>query len=208
VINRLVKETRLLLIVAYPVMIYLLLSYQIAWLGALLVFAIIVWQLHKRDNWLTWALVMLVGVLLSARLFGTDAALKMSPLFIHGSLFTVFTQSLYNTPLIERFARLEFSDELPSGIAAYCRKLTILWAAFFAANIAGVAWLAIRGDDATWMLYNGLVVYLLIGTLLLGEYLWRRIAFSELAIMPLAQTVRLMIANGDKLWEQEKHDAA
>jgi len=207
--NRLVKGTQLvLLIAAYPVIIYLLLSFQLAWLGALLVFGMIVWKLRGRDNWLWWLLVLLLSALAAARLFGIDAMVKMSPLFIHTSLFSIFMQSLYHTPLIERFARLQFTTGLPPEIAAYCRKLTMLWTAFFAANIAGCVWLAIRGDDATWMLYNGLIVYLLIGALLLGEYLWRRIAFPELYIAPLADTLRSIIANGHKIWEREKHDAA
>jgi uncharacterized membrane protein len=197
-----------LLIISYPVIIYVLLSYQVAWLGALMVFGLIVWKLHHRDNWLWFALILLVTILVSARLFGTDAILRLSPLLIHISLFYIFMQSLNTTPLIEQFARLDFGDTLPAGIIAYCRKLTILWTIFFAANIAGCTWLAILGDDATWVLYNGLIVYLLIGALLLGEYLWRRIAFPDLEIPSLAHTIRSIINNGHKIWGLEKHDKA
>jgi uncharacterized membrane protein len=197
-----------LLIVGYPVIIYLLLSYQIAWLGALLVFGLIVWKLHRRDNWLWLAVILLVSILVSAQLFGIDAILRLSPLLIHISLFYIFMRSLNTIPLIERFARLEYDDKLPAGIAAYCRKLTVLWTTFFAANIVGCMWLAILGDDATWVLYNGLIVYLLIGALLLGEYLWRRIAFPDMEIPSLDQTIRSIINNGHKIWEQEKHDSA
>lgn len=197
-----------LLIAGYPVIIYLLLSYQVAWLGALMVFGLIVWKLHRRDNWLWLAVILLVSILVSARLFGIDAILRLSPLLIHSSLFYIFMQSLNTTPLIEQFARLDFGDALPAEIKAYCRKLTILWAIFFAANIAVCTWLAILGDDATWVLYNGLIVYLLIGTLLLGEYLWRRIAFPDMEIPSLAHSIRSIINNGHKIWGQEKHDSA
>jgi uncharacterized membrane protein len=197
-----------LLIVGYPMIIYLLLSYQVAWLGALLVFGLIVWKLHHRDNWLWLAVILLSSILVSARLFGIDAILRLSPLLIHISLFYIFMKSLSTIPLIERFARLEYDDKLPAGIAAYCRKLTVLWSAFFAANIAGCMWLAIQGDDGTWVLYNGLIVYLLIGALLLGEYLWRRIAFPDMEIPSLAHTIRSVINNGHKIWEQEEHDSA
>jgi uncharacterized membrane protein len=193
-----------LLIIGYPMIIYVLLSYQIAWLGALLVFSLVVWKLHHRDNWLWLALALLVGILVSARLFGIDAILRLSPLLIHISLFYIFMQSLNTTPLIEQFARLDFGDALPAEITAYCRKLTILWTIFFAANIAGCTWLAILGDDATWVLYNGLIVYLLIGALLLGEYLWRRIAFPDLEIPSLAHTIRSIINNGHKIWRSGK----
>ena len=207
--SHLVKGLRSgLLIAGYPVIIYVLLSYQVAWLGALMVFGLIVWKLHRRDNWLWLAVILLVSILVSARLFGIDAILRLSPLLIHSSLFYIFMQSLNTTPLIEQFARLDFGDALPAEIKAYCRKLTILWAIFFAANIAVCTWLAILGDDATWVLYNGLIVYLLIGTLLLGEYLWRRIAFPDMEIPSLAHSIRSIINNGHKIWGQEKHDNA
>lgn len=197
-----------LLFVAYPVIIYLLLSYQVAWLGAMLVFSMIVWKLQHRKNWLLWTGLLLCSVLVAARLFGSDAILKMSPLIIHASLFIIFAQSLNNTPMIERFARLDINGDLPAGVAGYCRKLTLLWAGFFAANIVGCMWLALWGDDRTWVLYNGLIVYLLIGALLLGEYLWRGIAFPDMDIPSLGHTVRSMINNGHKVWNQEKHDHA
>jgi len=197
-----------LLIIIYPVIIYLLLSLQVAWMGALLVFGLIVWKLHHRDNWLWLAVILLIIILMSAQLFGIDAILRLSPLLIHISLFYIFMRSLNTTPLIERFARLEYDDKLPAGIATYCRKLTVLWTVFFAANIVCCMWLAILGDDAIWVLYNGLIVYLLIGALLLGEYLWRRIAFPGMEIPPLAHTIRSIINNGHKIWEQEKYDDA
>ena len=80
------------MIAAYPVIIYLLLSYQLAWLGVLLVFAMLVWRLRGRDNGLWWLLALLVSALAAARLFGLEAMVKMSPLFIHTSLFSVFLQ--------------------------------------------------------------------------------------------------------------------
>jgi len=209
VTSRHINEVLLsILIAGYPVIIYLLLVYQVAWLGTFLVFGMVMWKLHHRDNWLWWTIVLLVGALVTARLLGIDATLKMSPLLIHTSLFYIFMQSLNNTPLIERFARLDFGDALPTGITSYCRKLTILWTVFFAANIAGCTWLAILGDDATWALYNGVIVYLLIGALLLGEYLWRRIAFPDLEIPSLARTIRSIANNGHKIWEQENNDSA
>ena len=190
----------LLLITGYPLLIYALLSWQLAWLGTLLVFALIAWRLRHRPHW-PWLLTLLVvGLLISARLFGLDAVLKLSPQIIHSGLLALFLHSLSGTPLIEQFARLEFAGQLPPGIAADCRKLTKLWIGFFAANIIGCSWLALYGDDASWVLYNGLIVYLLIAALLLGEFFWRRIAFPDIEIPPLAQTIRSIIDNGDQIW--------
>ena len=200
-LEKLLKGLRgLLLIAGYPLLIYALLSWQLAWLGTLVVFGLIAWRLRHRTHW-PWLLgLLVVGLLLSARLFGLDALLKMSPLIIHSGLLTLFLHSLNHTPLIEQFARLEFGDRLPPGIAAYCRKLTLVWVGFFAANIVGCIWLALYADDATWVLYNGLIVYLLIAALLVGEFFWRRIAFPDLEIPPLARTIRGIIDNGDQIW--------
>jgi len=198
----------LLSIAAYPVIIYVLLTHQLAWVGALLVFGLIAWRLRHRAHW-PWLLGLLVlGLLLVTRLAGLDAFLKLSPLLIHISLFIIFAQSLRSIPLIERFARLEFGTELPPGIAHYCRGVTWVWVAFFAANIIGCTWLALYGDDKLWVLYNGLIVYGLIVALLLGEYLWRHVRFPDLEIPPPAQTMRSIIANGDQIWGRKSHDPA
>jgi len=208
-ISRLVKATQTgLLIIVYPLIIYLLLSYQLAWLGVLLVLILTLWKLHHFKNGLWWALALLAGVAISARLLGIDSLLKLSPLLIHSSLLILFSRSLRSTPLITRFATLEHGGELPPGVASYCRRLTILWAGFFAANIAGGIWLALEGDAASWALYNGLIVYLLIAALVVGEYLWRHVAFPALEIPSLPHSIGNMISNGHKVWQWEKHNRA
>ncbi|HIO50933.1 TPA: hypothetical protein EYN23_26760 [Candidatus Poribacteria bacterium] len=193
-----------LLIIAYPVVIYLLLENDLAWLGTLLVFSMITWKLYHRKNWLWWSTLLLASVLISVQIFGIDAALKMSPAIIHAGLLSIFSQSLASTPLIERFARLDFDDKPPPEIVVYCRKLTIIWALFFTANIAGCVWLAIYGDDATWVLYNGLIIYMLIAALLVGEYLWRRIAFPNLEFAPLTKTIQNVVKSGHQSWGVQK----
>lgn len=197
-----------LLVVGYPIVIYLLLSHEAAWLGALLVFGVLAWKLRYQERWFRVVVVILIGTSILARLFGIEAILKLSPLLVYSSLFVVFLRSLNGTSLIERFARLDFHDNFPPGIVDYCRKLTILWTIFFAANITWCVWLAIQGDDATWVLYNSLIVYLLIGALLLGEYFWRRIAFPELETRPLLQTIRNIIDKGHEILEPERRDDA
>lgn len=194
-----------LLIAGYPVVIYLLLSHNVAWLGALLVMGMLAWKLHRRDDWLWWLAGLLAVGAVSARLFGIDSIPKLTPLLIHAGLFVLFYRSLDGMPLIERFARLDF-DELPPGIPEYCRKLTVLWSLFFAANILFCLWLAFWGDDELWVLYNGLIVYVLIVGLLLGEYVWRHFAFPGLEIPPLSHSMRNMMKNGHKIWGGRNHD--
>jgi uncharacterized membrane protein len=194
-----------LLIAGYPVIVYLLLTNHAAWLGAVLVCAAIIWKIRGRDRWLWWLAGLLLLLLVLARVFGIASIPRLSPLLIHAALFYLFVQSLKDVPLIERFARLDF-DELPPGIPEYCRKLTILWSGFFALNIAGCLCLALWGTDDAWVLYNGLIVYLLIAGLMFGEYVWRHFAFPGLEIPPLSHTMRNMVRNGHKIWERGEHE--
>ncbi len=195
-----------LLVAAYPLIIYFLLTHSAAWLGAALVFSLILWKIHRRDDWLWWLAGLSVLMLLTTSLFGIDAIPKMSPLLIHMGLFYIFSQSLKDKPLIEQFARLDF-PELPPEIEAYCRQLTVLWSGFFALNIAACLWLAFWGSNSQWVLYNGLIVYFLIAALMLGEYVWRRIRFPDLEIPPFSQTIRNIVKNGHKIWGHKSHDS-
>ena len=195
-----------LLFLGYPLIIYLLLANQLQWLGASLIVSLFIWKVYQRSDWLVWTLSTFTLALLVSLFFGAGAIAKLSPLIIHSGLFYLFLSSLKTTPLIEKFARLDF-PKLPTEIKIYTRQLTVIWSAFFAANILGCLWLALAGDNALWALYNGLIVYLLIGALILGEYIWRRIRFPELEIPSLVQSVRNILKNGHKIWGPKQNEA-
>ncbi len=127
----------------------------------------------------------------------------MIPVLIHTSMFLVFYGSLRtDSSLIERFARLDF-PELPPGIAEYCRKVTWLWSGFFALNILFCSALAIWADDAFWALYNGAIIYLLLGTMMVSEYVWRRMSYPWLEVPPLKQSMMNIIKNGHTVWNSK-----
>ena len=194
-----------LLIAAYPLIIYWLLSNQGASLSAVLVIGIILWKLRNRKDWFLWCAGAVSLALLVAVFFDMAAVSKMSPTLIHAALLYVFSQSLKNIPLIEQFARLHF-DSLPVNVALYCKNVTILWCVFFAMNIAFCMYLALWGDDKMWMLYNGLIVYILVSGLLVGEYIWRRFAFPDMEIPSVADTIRVAIKSGHKVWGSGKQE--
>jgi len=194
-----------LLFLAYPFIIYMLLTHDLPWLGSLLVLGAIVWKILDRTDWLWWLAAITAATLITATVFGPGAVSKLSPIPIHAALLYLFLSSLHGTPLIERFARLDF-PELPPEIKRYTRKLTVVWAGFFAFNIVICLWLALWGDDSLWATYNGLIVYLLIGALVLGEYVWRHLRFPHLEIPSLLQTTRNIIRNGHKIWNPEGHE--
>jgi uncharacterized membrane protein len=75
--------------------------------------------------------------------------------------------------VIERLARLREPDLPPAGVL-YTRRVTQIWCVFFIVNGAIALFTALHGDMQIWTLWNGLLSYFLMGTLMAGEWLIRR----------------------------------
>ena len=78
--------------------------------------------------------------------------------------------------LVERFARI-VEDDLPDFTIPYCRKVTIVWCVFLAANALCVLVLALAAPIEWWALYSGLISYLLVGAIFIGEFVVHKIWF-------------------------------
>jgi len=102
------------------------------------------------------------------------AGLKSYPILVSLALAGLFGYSLWRPPpVVERIARISHPD-LPAAALPYLRKVTLVWLAFFIANAALSAATAVSGNMELWMLYNGFVSYILMGTLFLAELVVRR----------------------------------
>ncbi len=100
------------------------------------------------------------------------------PILMNVLMFSLFTASLMHPPsVIERLARLRHPDLPPEGIA-YTRRVTQVWCGFFVLNGGIAAWTAFAASRETWVLYNGLISYCLMGALFAGEWLFRRWRFG------------------------------
>jgi len=165
---------------AYPFAVYFSLGkVAVAWLALPLA---LLWLLKAlTDKALSRILpfgmaIFLLALGLFDRLSEVDTtlALRFYPVLVNALLFFGFTSSLISgMPLIERLARLRHGD-LPAEGVRYTRRVTQVWSVFFAVNGSIAAGLALYGSLASWTFYNGLISYLLIGALLLGEWLVRR----------------------------------
>lgn len=114
-------------------------------------------------------LLALLGVLSNATHW-----LLIYPLAVSLVLLALFLWSLRHPPsAIERLARLQEPDLDADGVR-YTRKVTQVWCGFFVVNAGLSAWTVLRADLAIWTLYNGLIAYLLMGTLFIGEWLVRQ----------------------------------
>ncbi|KXU36863.1 hypothetical protein AXK11_03495 [Cephaloticoccus primus] len=103
----------------------------------------------------------------------TQIWLRVYPVLVNTLFLTLFGLSLkFGLPIIEQIARLRYAD-LPPQAVRYTRKVTMIWCLFFAVNGSIAAALAFWGTWAWWAIYNGAISYVLMGTLLLGEW-WLR----------------------------------
>ena len=119
-------------------------------------------------------LAILIGIALAT---GNSTVLLFMPVVVSGYLLWTFSASLRDgMPMIERFARI-VEDDLPDFTIPYCRKVTIVWCVFLAANALCVLVLALTAPIEWWALYSGLISYLLVGAIFIGEFVVHKIWF-------------------------------
>jgi len=191
-----------LLVLSYPFMEYLAITNGVSWIIPIVI-GVICFQRFRAGGKSAPIYGFIILLMFCGAIFFQDLSAKMIPVFIHTSLFLVFYGSLQtDSSLIERFARLDF-PELPPGIAEYCRKVTWVWSGFFALNIVFCTALAIWADTAFWAFYNGGIIYVLIGIMMVSEYIWRRTRYPWLEVHPFRQSMMNIIKNGHTVWNSK-----
>ncbi len=125
----------------------------------------------------TWRWCVGGALLLVMCAFWVNAILplKLYPVLVNSALLGVFGYSLLFPPsVIERWARLR-DAEFSARAIVYTRRVTQIWCIFFFLNGAVAMITALWASATVWMLYNGLIAYLLMGLLFVGEYCirWR-----------------------------------
>lgn len=131
-----------------------------------------------RRGALESALVPILAAVLIATaavaLVAPALAVMAYPALMSLGMAAAFGLSLRRGPtLVERFASLTEPDPSPTA-RAYMRKVTRVWFLFLLGNATLSALTVAAGDRELWTLYNGLISYLLMGTLFGVEYLIRR----------------------------------
>lgn len=171
---------------AYPLAVYLAYSRLETRQLALLLFGLYAISVALRFRGSAaelWALLrqfaplgVLIGVAMAT---GNRTVLLFLPVGVNLFLFATFSLSLRNgPPMIERFART-VEDDLPDFTLPYCRKVTIAWCVFLGANALFMVALALAAPLSWWALYTGLISYLVIGVLLAGEFVLRKLWFRH-----------------------------
>ncbi|WP_340609803.1 hypothetical protein [Xenorhabdus bharatensis] len=130
----------------------------------------------QNINWNTGWILSIAGISLGLASFilRDHQLLMYYPVVVNIVLLTLFGGSLYyGPPVVERLARLKEPNLPPEGIV-YTRRVTYIWCLFFILNGTAALGTCLYNDMTLWTLWNGMISYLLIGLLIVIEWLVRQ----------------------------------
>jgi len=173
-----------LLAIVYPFAIYFSVSYLSPKVVTSLFVVVILARVFLDDIAWRWrALGVGVAVLLIAMhwfMKDDEASLRFYPVIVNVVMFILFAGSLIRkTPIIVFIARKRGLEVGPHNLG-YLRNLTIIWVGFFIFNIIVSTWTALYTSMDTWLLYNGFIVYVIMGVIAVAELVTRRVVQKRL----------------------------
>ena len=171
--KRLLAVVATLLLLAYPVLVFLSVNQGGGMILAALLFLVLAARaiLAPAGSRLLplagCALVVLYGVTRQ------DQVLMWYPVMVNLVMLVTFALTLKRGPsMIERFARLRHPN-LPEAARPYLERVTQVWCGFFVINGSLALATVVMGNLQWWAIYNGLISYVLMGALMAGEWLVR-----------------------------------
>jgi uncharacterized membrane protein len=160
----------------YPLAVYYGIQYLEPWKIAALLVVILALRLLLSQGSKQWGKpLIIVGIAYCAFAAWRNEldALRLYPVLVNVVMLLLFAWSLHKPPsVIERLARLQHPNLPPEGVI-YTRRVTQVWCAFFVVNGGIALTTALWSSIEVWSLYNGLIAYLLMGFLFVGEYIVR-----------------------------------
>lgn len=170
------KAVTLALTAAYPLAVYFLLDRGEVRIVGLALLAIVALRLLFPGASQLQALgVTVVGIAFAAAitLTASETLVRLYPVAISGGLLLVFSTTIIRPPsMIQRIA-VATGAVLDEAGVRYTRTLTMVWCGFFLVNGAIALCTAVLGSREQWVIYNGLLSYLIAGALFAGERLLR-----------------------------------
>lgn len=138
--------------------------------------------LRRRAAW-AWLVLLSAAALLYLGAIGGVARyfMYLPPVLIPAAVCAVFARTLRPgaTPLVTQIAA-QIRGPLPPELLAYTRAVTCFWVALLAALALSSLLLALFATPELWSLVSNLLLYVLLATVFLLEYLYRRWRFRHL----------------------------
>lgn len=186
-----------LLLLAYPYLSTYLVGQGFASLELLVFAALTLWRGVKTTvRMLRYGSYLLGVLLLAAAFFANSYFIWLLPSLAYLWLMVLFGHTLWIPPsLCERFVRLIYPDFMP-GMVEYLRELTWVWTLFFAVNAVLSALLALIEGQQLWALYTGLLVYVFMAVLAVGEWFYRQRRFPAMEMPPVKETLKYLAEHG------------
>lgn len=168
-------------LLAWPFVVWFGLSHNsLHWLLPLIIALLVLrlWQAKRKAGPMRFMMqsASLVGIVLcvASTLLKTHQLLLFYPVVVNLLMLILFGGSLWTAmPLVERLARLREPQLPPEGVR-YTRRVTQVWCLFFIINGSIALFTALQGDMHLWTAWNGIIAYVLMGTLMATEWLVRR----------------------------------
>lgn len=194
----------MLLALLYPYLVYKGMQAGVVWFAPAVIISLYAYQaFHSQDTKTRLSKAGVAFALFIGVIFFQAVTAKLLPVLVQLMLMHFFGKTLLKShapSLIERFVRLEF-DDFPSGVAEYCRVLTVIWTSFFAINALICLLLAFFAPVSWWAMYTGLGIFVLTGVLMIGEYIYRPFLFPNLKIPDVKSSIKSMIINCRSIWQ-------
>lgn len=162
----------LVLTAAYPLAVYFLLDRgDLRLAGLALLVAVALRFLAPGAVQLQVLVAMAVGAVFASAIALTNSEIiaRLYPVAVSTALLVAFGVTLVRPPsMIERIAR-GAGAVLDESAERYTRNVTVVWCGFFVVNGCIALATAVLASRELWAVYNGLISYLIAGTLLVGE---------------------------------------
>lgn len=193
------------IVIAYPFLSAYLAGQGFVSLELLVFAALTLWRgLKSKATALRLGSFLFAALLLAGAYFANAYFIWLVPSFAYLWLTVLFGHTLWMPPsLCERLVRLQYPDFIP-GITEYLREVTWAWTLFFAINVVVGALLPALAGQTAWAIYTGAIVYVLMGLLTIGEWIYRHRRFPNLDIPPMKDTFTFMAKHGHKVFTGEE----
>ncbi len=174
--------------ICYPVIVFLSLAVfhfpiRVVALSIMALAAALFLFHQKKSSRATPLLMALVALLVLVT--GSERILRFYPVLVNLVMLLTFLLSIHGQDsIVLTFA--ELADRrikrhpARGSIGRYCRKVTMVWCIFFVMNGTIALITTLCPSQGLWVIYNGLVAYILIGGLFMGEFAVRQLVNGKI----------------------------